>query len=148
MYSYRNDLVAEPVGDDARTGGRPLLGQIAVDAAIGGVLAIDRAVVDETAGLIVEQHLMAVAPLLGHVQDRPGIDFSGISSHRRRSHPVLRGEIIGDGEQASAEQAADCNHAKALTDAFGTASFPVCAAVHGRSYSSARELAPSFARPG
>jgi hypothetical protein len=44
---------------------------------------------------------------------------------------VLRGEIIGDGEQAGAEQAADCDHAKALTDAFGTASFPVCAAVHG-----------------
>src|SRR5580704_16322971 len=68
---YRDELVlAEPVGDDARTGGRPLLGQIAVDPAIGGVLAIDRAVVGETAGVIVEQHLMAVAALLGHVQDR------------------------------------------------------------------------------
>src|ERR1700720_107919 len=72
-------VLAEPVGDDARAGRRPLLGLIAVDAAIGGVLAIDRAVVGETAGVIVEQHLTAVTALLGHVQDRSGIDFSGIS---------------------------------------------------------------------
>src|SRR6202023_1259006 len=100
-------VLAEPVGDDARAGRRPLLGLIAVDAAMGGVLASAGAVVGETAGVIVEQHLTAVTALLGHVQDRSGIDFSGISGRRRRSHPVLLSEIIGDGEQAGAEQGAD-----------------------------------------
>src|SRR5579862_694870 len=130
MSGYR-ELVAEPVGDDARTGGRPLLGQTAVDAAIGGVLAIDRAVVGETAGVIVEQHLTAVTAVLGHVQDRPGIDFSGISGRRRRSHPMLYGEIIGDREQAGAEHGADRDHAKTLADTLGAAFLAEGTAVHG-----------------
>src|SRR5580698_9790863 len=131
-YVGERDLVpAEPVGDDPRTGGRPLLGQIAVDATIGGILAIDRAVVGETAGVIVEQHLTAVAALLGHVEDRSGIDFPGIAGRRCRSHPVLYGEIIGDGEQAGAEQGADRDHAKALADALGAALLADVAAVHG-----------------
>src|SRR5580704_17799400 len=144
MWGYRDELVAEPVGDDSRPGGRPLLGLIAVDAAIGGVLAIDRAVVGETAGVIVEQHLMAVTALLGHVQDRSGIDFSGIPSRRCRSHPVLHGEIVGDGEQAGAEHGADRDHAKTLADALGTALLAECAAVHGSIIHEEEETRPQL----
>src|ERR1700730_12827336 len=67
-------VLAEPVGDDARTGRRPLLGLIAVDATVGGILAIDRAVVGETAGVIVEQHLMSVTGLSRAVADTYQID--------------------------------------------------------------------------
>src|SRR6266851_2842564 len=146
MCGGRNrSVLAEPGADDACAGGRPLL-ELAAYAPVGGVLAIDVAVVGKPAGVIVEQQLTAGPALGGHVQDRPGVDFfvvGGGGNGRSRTRPLQRGDIFPGGEQAGADQYADRDHAQRLAQTGETvrAAFSSAgAAVHGTAANSAPGL--------